>query len=248
MSILIVEDEFIVANNLKIIVEKLGYSICGIAPSGISACNVVADNGCDLKVILMDITLRGDMDGIETAERLRKKHRVPLVYITGNKDSETLNRAIRNTAPFAIINKPFNVGIIESVIQKAFNQALDAEDGSPEYERRESPRLKAVGFPWERVYLSTEASSAHEESVILDNISVGGIGVMSEAVFHYHLKYRTRIVLPSPWGTVSGIVKLRHSRQRDGLIYYGFALVLNSRDSYVWKQYIEHQGGSGPVG
>jgi len=243
VSVLIVEDEFIVANNLKIIVEKLGYSICGIAPSGKSACDVVADKGCDLKVILMDISLRGEMDGIETAERLRTRHDAPLVYITGNKDGDTLNRAIRNTAPFAIINKPFNVGVIESVIQKAFNQALDAEDSPLEYERRQSARQKAVGFPWERVYLSTDMPDSREESVILSNISYGGIGVLSEDIFHFHIKYRARIVLPSPWGSVSGVVKLRHHQQRDCLIYYGFSLILDSKDKFVWRQYLKHQGG-----
>jgi CheY-like chemotaxis protein len=243
MSVLIVEDEAIVARNLRIIVEKLGISVCGISSSGKGALEAVDKNRCDLKVILMDITLKGGIDGIETARRIRKEHNAPLVYVTSNKDQSTIDKALKTTNPFAIIDKPFNVGIIESVIRSAFDSEGEAGDVFKGLEKRRFRRVQAAGVPWERVYISTDIHPERAESVILDNASRHGIGVISEGVFHSYFKYRVRIALPSPWGNVSGTIKMRHGHQRGTLVYSGFGLRLDNMDRHMWEGYLRHLSG-----
>lgn len=245
MSVLIVEDESIVARNLKIIVEKLGYEVSGIESSGEGAVESAADTGRDLKVILMDITLKGDMDGIEAARRIQSLHNIPLIYITGNKDQMTINRALAATEPFAIVNKPFNVGVLESVISNAVDASEEGGDKFTGPEMRTSQRLQANGHPWEKVFISRDITPWNLEVVLLDNISREGIGILSEMVYHSHIKYRVNIVLPTPLGIVKGSLRLCHSCRREGMVYSGFRLVLEGRDRLAWEEYIKQVSGGG---
>src|SRR5712671_701294 len=96
-KILIVEDEEIVAKYISASLKRLGYKITSGASTGAQAIERAAKDRPDL--ILMDVTLKGPMDGIEAAERLRKLVHVPVVYLSGNSDQKTLDRA-RLTEPF----------------------------------------------------------------------------------------------------------------------------------------------------
>ena len=102
-NILIVEDEIIIAKSLEYSINDMGYIVIGLASSGEGAISSIRNNRPDL--VLMDIILEGDMDGIETAKIIREKFNIPVVYLTSHKDEKTLERA-RVTEPFGYIIKP----------------------------------------------------------------------------------------------------------------------------------------------
>ena len=104
-EILIVEDETILALNLEMFLKKLGHNVIGIVTSGEEAIVKVKDIPPDL--VLMDIRLNGEMDGIETANKIHRVYDIPVIYITAFSDEETLNRA-KITEPLGYIIKPFD--------------------------------------------------------------------------------------------------------------------------------------------
>jgi PAS domain S-box-containing protein len=105
IRILIVEDEIIVARDLEIRLICMGYEVSGIAASGSEAIGLASSSAPDL--VLMDIVLRGGIDGIEAAAEIRKRLRIPVIYLTAFTDAETLERA-KVTEPFAYVVKPFS--------------------------------------------------------------------------------------------------------------------------------------------
>lgn len=89
-KILIVEDDFIVAIDLKIHLEKMGYHVLDITDNGKDALTKTRKNP---DLILMDINLKGDIDGIDTAQQIHKLYDVPIIYLTGFNDKNTIKRA-----------------------------------------------------------------------------------------------------------------------------------------------------------
>jgi two-component system response regulator HydG len=102
-KILIVEDEFIVANDLKIMLIKAGYQITGIASSVVQARKSIAEKKPDW--VLLDIMLKGDLTGIDLAWELREK-KLPFLYISANTNQSTLE-AVKETQPYGFMVKPF---------------------------------------------------------------------------------------------------------------------------------------------
>ena len=111
--ILIVEDELIVAKDIENCLTKLGYSMAGIVASGEEAVRKVDELRPDL--VLMDIVLKGEMNGIEAAEEINTLN-IPVVYITAHADTDTLDRA-KITAPYGYIIKPFDERMLQSTIE-----------------------------------------------------------------------------------------------------------------------------------
>lgn len=118
-SILIVEDERITAADIANRLRRLGYNVPAIAYSGEEAVEKAAELRPDL--VLMDIHLKGGMDGIQAAERMRDRFGVPVAYLTGHADDDTLARAKR-TAPLGFILKPFDERELHSTIQMALER------------------------------------------------------------------------------------------------------------------------------
>ncbi len=85
-QILIVEDDQIVAEDLKIRLENLGFDVSGCIASGEKAIQNLKENRTDL--VLMDIMLQGEMDGVEAAETIRKEFDLPVVFLTAYSDKE----------------------------------------------------------------------------------------------------------------------------------------------------------------
>ena len=102
-KILIVEDEFIVANDLKIMLLKAGYQIIGIASSVVQARKLIAEKRPDW--VLLDIMLKGDLTGIDLAWELREMQ-LPFLYISANTNQSTLE-AVKATHPYGFMVKPF---------------------------------------------------------------------------------------------------------------------------------------------
>ena len=135
-SVLIVEDEAIVAKTIERRLESLGYSISGIASTGIEAVDLAKKKKPDL--VLMDIGLPGKMDGIEAAQEIKDRFGIPVIYLTAYGDETTLRRA-QVTEPFGYLMKPFEAGDLYRTIEVAIYKS------GMERELRESEeRFRAI--------------------------------------------------------------------------------------------------------
>ena len=103
-SILIVEDEFVIAKDIQISLENMGYLVCAIVSSGEEAITKAKKEKPDL--VLMDIILKGEIDGIEAGRQIWSLFKIPIVYLTAYADENTLEKA-KITEPYGYILKPF---------------------------------------------------------------------------------------------------------------------------------------------
>ncbi|NJK62270.1 MAG: hybrid sensor histidine kinase/response regulator [Synechococcaceae cyanobacterium SM2_3_1] len=115
-SLFVVEDEILVARDLRTSLEDLGYAVVGTATSGEEALAKVPLLHPDL--ILMDIRLEGELDGIQTAEIIRRRWRIPTLYLTARSDIETLQRA-KQTRPLGFLTKPLRSQDLQATIEMA---------------------------------------------------------------------------------------------------------------------------------
>lgn len=115
-KILIVEDELLVAEDIAFRLKSLGYLITDLVISGEDALRAIRKEQPDL--ILMDIMLKGGLDGIQTHELINKEYKIPLVYLTSYSDEKTFSRA-KLTQPFGYIIKPFEERELHTVIEVA---------------------------------------------------------------------------------------------------------------------------------
>jgi CheY-like chemotaxis protein/tetratricopeptide (TPR) repeat protein len=115
-SILIVEDEIILAEDLREFLLEYGYHVSAIARTGEEALDAFSDLRPDL--ILMDISLPGTVDGIDVAGTITRDFPVPVIYITAFSDGETITRATA-TNPYGFLVKPFRKETVHSTIQVA---------------------------------------------------------------------------------------------------------------------------------
>ena len=104
IKILIVEDEMIIAANISLQLTMLGYEVVGIVPRAEDALTCVKQDSPD--IVLMDINLKGELDGIETVKLIKEIQDVAVIYLTANADEAHFNRA-KSTHPHAFISKPF---------------------------------------------------------------------------------------------------------------------------------------------
>jgi PAS domain S-box-containing protein len=121
-KILVVEDERITAEDIKDSLENLGYKVPTVVYSGEEAVKKTGELHPDL--VLMDIQLEGEMDGIEAAEEIKKHFDIPVIYLTAYSDDDTLERAKRTEPsgyilkePSGLIHKPFEESELHSIIE-----------------------------------------------------------------------------------------------------------------------------------
>jgi len=115
-KVAIVEDEFIVALDIKSFLERSGYSVSGVYSSGDDLLADIESQGPDL--ILMDIKIRGSMDGVDTSLLVHERYGIPVVLLTAYADDETIARA-KITQPFGYIIKPFDERELKTAIEIA---------------------------------------------------------------------------------------------------------------------------------
>ncbi|WP_443947469.1 sigma 54-interacting transcriptional regulator [Pedobacter sp. AW1-32] len=160
-KILIVEDEFIVANDLRIMLEKSGYKVCGIAPSVIKALELIESKQPDW--ILLDIFLQGDKTGIDLAGNLTEMD-IPFIYISANTNQGILEAA-KATLPYGFLVKPFR----EKDLMVMLDIARYRHEQNLKYQHHEEPtfqkqiehiltkqetlteKLKQVGAVWQNI-------------------------------------------------------------------------------------------------
>src|SRR5215208_7882135 len=118
--ILIVEDEGIVAADIVMCLEDGGYEVTGVAASADDAILEASRTCPDL--VLMDIRIQGNLDGIEAADLLYNRFGVPVIYLTAHGDPETLERA-KKTEPMAFLLKPFRQAELTNAIEIALHKS-----------------------------------------------------------------------------------------------------------------------------
>ena len=115
-KILVVEDEAITALDIQGLLERMGFEVVSIASNGREAIQKAKDLKPDL--ILMDITLKGEMDGIEAADEIMNLFNIPVIYLTGYSDEKTFER-IKLTKPYGFISKPVSPNELKASIDTA---------------------------------------------------------------------------------------------------------------------------------
>lgn len=129
IKILIVEDDMIIAANISLQLSKLGYEVTGIESRGEDAIKHALDNHPD--IILMDIQLKGKLNGIEAAKQIQNKADIPLIYLTANSDDVSFQKA-KETHPYAFISKPFTKLNLERTIALVVEKIPNENKGSHE--------------------------------------------------------------------------------------------------------------------
>jgi len=118
-KIVIVEDEGLIAADLQGRLEREGYRVPGVAASGGEALEVIREQAPDL--VLMDIRLAGELDGIQVADKVSSEFDIPVVYLTAYDDRETLQRASQTRA-FGYIKKPITSASLQGTIEVAISR------------------------------------------------------------------------------------------------------------------------------
>lgn len=149
INIMIVEDESIVAEDIKYMLTSLGYNVTGIASTSETAIKKATADIPNL--ILMDIMLKGDIDGVSTAEMIQKDLHIPVVYLTAYTDDHTIERA-KMTQPYGYIIKPFEKKELHTTIQIALYK-YNMERSLKESERKYRTMFEDSG---DAMYISTK--------------------------------------------------------------------------------------------
>ena len=133
-KVLIVEDELIIASDLQNILKNLGYEVTHVAMDGEEAIESVKRSRPD--IILMDIVLGGEMDGIEAANYIRENFHVPVIFLTSHSDEKTLQRA-KFSEPYGYILKPIHRNELNSTIETVlYRHQLEKKVRESEYKYR----------------------------------------------------------------------------------------------------------------
>ena len=119
VRILIVEDEFIIGTDIRDTLINIGYDVPEVIPSGEEAIQRTAELQPD--IILMDIVLSGEMDGIDAIEQIQEKHDIPVIYLTAHTDDATFKRA-RDTNPYGYLIKPTGKNDLYTAIETALHR------------------------------------------------------------------------------------------------------------------------------
>ena len=121
-KIMIVEDENIIALDIRSMLEDLGYLVSDIVSSGEESIQRASKKKPDL--VLMDVKLKGSIDGVSAGEEIFRQFRIPIVYLTAYSDQATIKRinGRKNGNSPAVINKPFDEGELRMIIHDTLYQ------------------------------------------------------------------------------------------------------------------------------
>ena len=121
IKVLIVEDEVLVAEEIAADMEDYGFEVTEIATSSEECLSSIENNVPN--IILMDINIKGNKDGIETAKLIHQTSKIPIIYLTANTDSVTFKRALESL-PNAFISKPYQKKDLYSAVEIACNKPV----------------------------------------------------------------------------------------------------------------------------
>lgn len=176
-QVLIVEDETIIARDIQRKLTMLGYDAPIIASSGEEAVAKAEELNPDL--ILMDIVLKGDVDGIEAARLIRERFDIPVVYLTAYADEKTLERA-KVTEPFGYMLKPFEEGELHSNIEMALYRHSAEKEYRKGIKKIMSSLQKTVNALASIVELRDPYTAGHQKRVAELAVAIAGESGLSE--------------------------------------------------------------------
>lgn len=128
VKILIVEDEMLIGAKISLFLSELGYEVTALLPRAEEALVHIHEDLPDLA--LLDIQLRGDMDGVALAEILHTQHKIPVIFLTANTDDATFNRA-KAAKPFAFLAKPFRKTELQRALELAITRMESEANPEP---------------------------------------------------------------------------------------------------------------------
>ncbi|KKN15192.1 hypothetical protein LCGC14_0988460 [marine sediment metagenome] len=243
-KILVVEDENIVAKDIAISLKHLGYAVPAVASSGEEAVQRTADTDPDL--VLMDIVLRGKMDGIQTAQHIHDHFNIPVIYLTAYTDEKTLQRA-KMTEPFGYIIKPFEerelYSTIEMALYKSKTESKLRKSEEAEENLLQSEKLRALG--------EMVAEVGHHFNNFLAIILLNA-ELLEKKLKRYRaegIKERLRIIVWTAHEGAEIVRRLQHFTQRQVSIHNSSRIDLNeivrsavASTSPHWKDKAEARG------
>ena len=130
-TILIVEDEMIIAANLSLQLTHLGYDVIGIIPRAEDVLVQISKQTPD--IILMDINLKGELDGIEVVHLIQKEYKIPIIYLTANSNEAHFNRA-KETNPYGFVSKPLKKLDLQRAIELTLVRVQDERNNKKNVE------------------------------------------------------------------------------------------------------------------
>ncbi len=164
--ILVVEDTAIIGLEIKMKLERFGYEVLGPVASGEEALHIVANEKLDL--VLMDIILAGETDGIQTAEKLMELYKFPVLYLTGHTDHKKTERAKR-TKPLGYIIKPYEDSQLRTTVEMAIEK-LKADKELEKYKTKLEKLVEERTIDLEKAKLKAEESN-RLKTAFLSNLS-----------------------------------------------------------------------------
>ena len=182
----VVEDSPVVALHIRRFLERSGYQVPSVVASGEEAIERVAASTPDL--VLMDIQLEGEMDGIEAARMIWERFAVPVVYLTANSDQATFSRAVGG-APFGYLVKPFDERTLQATVEVALRRYQDERARLDEAEQqmaRHTQELSLMGHALEQHLAQWSAAAgvgnelAERVASMVDSVTEVVIAVQSQ--------------------------------------------------------------------
>ncbi|WP_298512230.1 LytTR family transcriptional regulator DNA-binding domain-containing protein [uncultured Kordia sp.] len=136
IKILVVEDEIILAQDISGRLTDMHYEVVGIAPS-VAKAVAILETRKDIDIIMIDIILKGDKDGIELAKIVNEKYQIPFIFLTSHADASLVERA-KKVHPYAYILKPFNDRQVKVAIELALINFSNKTPGKDVFENKET--------------------------------------------------------------------------------------------------------------
>ncbi len=193
--ILVAEDEQVVALDIKNNLVRLGYTVLDVVSSGEEAIHEATESRPDL--ILMDIRLKGQMDGVSAADQIRSLFDIPIIYLTAYSDDDTLRRA-KITEPFGYILKPLDARELHITIEMALYKH-DIEGKLKNRERWLTTTLKSIG---DAVIATDAAGKIEFVNPVAENLT----GWKKEDAVGQHLRTVFNIIVSSKKSSEAGLV------------------------------------------
>lgn len=128
IQILVVEDDMIVGSHISMVLAEAGYGVLGLIPTGEAALEQIRILPPDL--VLMDVQLKGKLDGVDTAGKIYENFNIPVIFLTANSDTATFARA-KATFPYAFINKPFRPSALLQAVELVVQRIQETTEESP---------------------------------------------------------------------------------------------------------------------
>lgn len=148
VKILIVEDETLIAASISVELDELGYEVAGVCTRGRQAIAFCEETPPD--IVLLDIQLKGDMDGIAVGHHIKDHHQLPVVYLTANTDQATFDRA-KDTLPYAFISKPHKKVDLQRALELVVSR-LAVEEHAKEQDAPDLPEPNSY-FLTDRIFV-----------------------------------------------------------------------------------------------